>query len=157
MVRLVGENIQSDVYPIEEAIKIANERGLDLVEIAPTAEPPVCKVIDYQKFLYEKKKKEKELKAKTAKVVVKEIRFGPNTDDHDFNFKVKHAIRFLEDGDKVKAYVHFRGRAIAYKEQGEIILLRFAQELAEYGKVELLPKLEGNRMFLYLAPAKKHK
>lgn len=126
--------------------------GLDLVEIVPTAEPPVCKVVDYQKFLYEKKKKDKELKAKTAKSVLKEIRFGPNTDEHDFNFKVKHAIKFLEEGAKVKAYVHFKGRSIAYKEQGEIILLKFAQSLEEYGKVEMLPKLEGNRMFLHMIP-----
>lgn len=126
--------------------------GLDLVEIAAQADPPVCKIVDYQKFLYERKKKEKETKAKAAKQVLKEVRFGPNTDEHDFNFKVKHAIKFLEEGAKVKAYVHFRGRAIAYKEKGEIILLKFAQELQEYGKVEMLPKLEGNRMFIHLAP-----
>jgi translation initiation factor IF-3 len=131
--------------------------GLDLVEIAPNIDPPVCKVVEYQKFLYEKKKKEKELKAKTAKAVLKEIRFGPNTDDHDFNFKVKHAIKFLEDGAKVKAFVHFKGRSIAYKEQGEIILLKFAQALEEYGKVEMLPKLEGNRMFLHMVPLPKKK
>ena len=131
---------------------MARELEQDLVEVVPTADPPVCKIIDYQKFLYDKKKKEKELKAKQVKQVVKEIRFGPNTDDHDFNFKLKHAINFLEEGNKVKAYVHFRGRAIAYKEKGEIILLKFAQELAEYGKVEMMPKLEGNRMFLFLAP-----
>jgi translation initiation factor IF-3 len=118
----------------------------------PNAEPPVCRIVDYQKFLYEKKKKDKELKAKTAKTVIKEIRFGPNTDEHDFNFKVKHAMKFLEDGSKVKAYVHFKGRSIAYKEKGEIILLKFAQELEDYGKVEQLPKLEGNKMFLHLAP-----
>lgn len=143
------------MYSLEEALRIANEMELDLVEISPNADPPVCKVIDYQKFLYEKKKKEKELKAKTAKTVIKEIRFGPNTDDHDFDFKVKHAQRFLEEGSKVKAYVHFKGRSITYKEKGEIILLRFAQELEEYGKVELLPKLEGNRMFIHIAPKKK--
>ena len=154
---MVGENLKSDVYPIDEALRISNDLGLDLVEIAPTAEPPVCRVVDYQKFLYEKKKKEKELKAKTAKAIIKEIRFGPNTDDHDFNFKVKHAVKFLGDGAKVKAFVHFRGRSIAYKEQGEIILLRFAQELAEYGKVELLPKLEGNRMFIHPTPTGKKK
>lgn len=131
--------------------------GLDLVEIAPNVDPPVCKVVEYQKFLYEKKKKEKELKAKTAKSVLKEIRFGPNTDDHDFNFKVKHAVKFLEDGAKVKAFVHFKGRSIAYKEQGEIILLKFAQALEEYGKVEMLPKLEGNRMFLHMVPLPKKK
>ncbi|MCX6273653.1 MAG: translation initiation factor IF-3 [Bacteroidetes bacterium] len=151
-VRLVGDNVVSDIYPIEEALRMAKEQEHDLVEVVPTADPPVCKIIDYQKFLYDKKKKEKELKAKQIKQVVKEIRFGPNTDDHDFNFKLKHAINFLEEGNKVKAYVHFRGRAIAYKEKGEIILLKFAQELAEYGKVEMMPKLEGNRMFLFLAP-----
>jgi len=128
-----------------------------LVEVVPTAEPPVCRAIDYQKFLYEKKKKEKELKSKQGKQVIKEIRFGPHTDEHDFNFKVKHAMHFLEDGNKVKAFVHFKGRSIAYKEKGEIILLKFAQELAEYGKVELMPKMEGNRMFLHLAPLPKKK
>ena len=127
------------------------------MEISPNADPPVCKIVDYKKFLYEKKRKEKEAKAKTAKMVMKEIRFGPNTDDHDFNFKVKHAIKFLSDGAKVKAYVHFKGRSIAYKDKGELILLKFAQELEDYGKVEQLPKLEGNRMFLYLAPALKKK
>lgn len=131
--------------------------GLDLVEIVPTADPPVCKVIEYKKFLYEKKKKEKELKAKTAKSVQKEIRFGPNTDDHDFNFKVNHAMKFLEEGAKVKAFVMFRGRELAYKEKGEIILLKFAQALEEYGKVEMLPKLEGNRMFLHMVPLPKRK
>jgi translation initiation factor IF-3 len=143
------------VMSVPEAQAIANEQGLDLVEIAPTADPPVCRIVDYQKFLYEKKKKEKEAKAKSAKQVLKEIRFGPNTDEHDFNFKVKHAIKFLEEGAKVKAYVHFKGRSIAYKEKGEIILLKFAQALEEYGKVELLPKLEGNRMFLHLIPLPK--
>lgn len=155
MVRLVGENIESDIYPLEKARQLAREREMDLVEIVPNADPPVCRVVEYQKYLYEKKKKEKEAKAKTAKAVMKEIRFGPNTDEHDFNFKVKHAIKFLEEGAKVKAYVHFRGRTIAYKEKGEIILLKFAQELAEHGKVEQLPKLEGNRMFLYLVPLPK--
>ena len=140
------------MYPIGEALRLSREAGLDLVEIVPTADPPVCRVVDYQKFLYEKKKKEKEIKAKTAKSITKEIRFGPNTDEHDFNFKVKHAMRFLEDGAKVRAYVQFRGRAIAYKERGEIMLLKFAQALEEYGKVEMLPKLEGNRMFIHLAP-----
>ena len=140
---------------VPEALAKAQEIGLDLVEIAPNAEPPVCRIVDYQKFLYEKKKKEKETKAKSAKQVLKEIRFGPNTDEHDFNFKVKHAIKFLEEGAKVKAYVHFKGRSIAYKEKGEIILLKFAQALEEFGKVELLPKLEGNRMFLHLAPLPK--
>jgi translation initiation factor IF-3 len=133
-------------------LKLAEDKGLDLVEIAAQADPPVCKIVDYQKFLYERKKKEKESKAKAAKQVMKEVRFGPNTDEHDFNFKVKHAMKFLEEGAKVKAYVHFRGRAIAYKEKGEIILLKFAQELQEYGKVELMPKLEGNRMFIHIAP-----
>jgi len=151
----VGENIEADIYPLEVARRIAREKELDLVEIVPNADPPVCRVVDYKKFLYEKKKKEKEAKAKTAKAVMKEIRFGPNTDEHDFNFKVKHAIKFLEEGAKVKAYVHFRGRSIAYKEKGEIILLKFAQELEEYGKVEQMPKLEGNRMFLHLAPLPK--
>lgn len=144
--------MKQDVYSREDALKLAEELGLDLVEVVPNADPPVCKIIEYQKFLYDKKKKEKELKSKQLKQVVKEIRFGPNTDEHDFNFKVKHAINFLDEGNKVKAYVHFRGRAIAYKEKGEIILLKFAQELAEYGKVEMMPKLEGNRMFLFLAP-----
>lgn len=136
---------------------MAEELGLDLVEISPASDPPVCKIVDYQKFLYEKKKKEKELKAKTAKSVLKEIRFGPNTDDHDFNFKVKHAIKFLEEGAKVKAFVFFRGREMAYKEKGEIILLKFAQALEEYGKVEMLPKVEGNRMFLHMVPLPKKK
>ena len=154
---MVGENIKSDVYPITEAIQMAEELGLDLVEISPASDPPVCKIVDYQKFLYEKKKKEKELKAKTAKSVLKEIRFGPNTDDHDFNFKVKHAIKFLEEGAKVKAFVFFRGREMAYKEKGEIILLKFAQALEEYGKVEMLPKVEGNRMFLHMVPLPKKK
>ncbi|HPD54568.1 MAG: translation initiation factor IF-3 [Bacteroidota bacterium] len=156
-VRLVGDNVTPDIYSLEDALKIAQEIGLDLVEVVPTADPPVCRIVEYQKFLYEKKKKDKELKSKQGKQVVKEIRFGPQTDDHDFNFKVKHAIKFLEEGNKVKAYVHFRGRAIAYKEQGELILLKFAQALEEYGKVELMPKLEGNRMFLHLAPALKKK
>jgi translation initiation factor IF-3 len=145
------------VVDLSEALRIADEMGLDLVEIAPNVDPPICKVVDYQKFLYEKKKKEKETKAKTAKSVLKEIRFGPNTDEHDFNFKVKHGIKFLEEGAKVKAYVHFKGRSIAYKEQGEIILLKFAQALEEYGKVEMLPKLEGNRMFLHMIPLPKKK
>ena len=151
-VRLVGEGGEPTVVSIEEALKLAEDKGLDLVEIAAQADPPVCKIVDYQKFLYERKKKEKESKAKAAKQVMKEVRFGPNTDEHDFNFKVKHAMKFLEEGAKVKAYVHFRGRAIAYKEKGEIILLKFAQELQEFGKVELMPKLEGNRMFIHIAP-----
>lgn len=136
---------------------MAEEAGLDLVEIVPNSDIPVCKIVDYQKFLYDKKKKEKEIKAKQVKAVLKEIRFTPNTDEHDYNFKIKHAIRFLEEGAKVKAYVHFRGRSIAYKEQGEILLLKFAQALEEYGKVDMMPKLEGNRMFLHLSPATKKK
>ena len=131
---------------------IAEEEGLDLVEVSAKAEPPVCRVIDYSKFKYEYKKKQKEIKAKAHKTIVKEIRFGPNTDDHDFNFKLKHAINFLKDNAKVKAYVHFVGRTIVFKERGEILLLRFAQELEEYGKVEMMPKLEGKRMFLIVAP-----
>ena len=151
-VRVVGENIKVDVYPIQVAIKLAQEAGLDLVEISPNADPPVCKVVDYSKFKYEQKKKQKEIKANAQKTVVKEIRFGPNTDDHDFNFKVKHAINFLGDGAKVKAYVHFAGRSIVYKERGEILLLKFAQALEEHGKVEQLPHLEGKRMFMMVAP-----
>ena len=131
---------------------MAREQSLDLVEISPNADPPVCKIIDYSKFKYEQKKKQKEMKAKAHKTVLKEIRFGPNTDDHDFNFKLKHAINFLEDGAKVKAYVHFVGRTIVFKERGEILLLKFAQALEDYAKVEQLPKLEGKRMFLMLAP-----
>ncbi|MEO8148382.1 MAG: translation initiation factor IF-3 [Bacteroidia bacterium] len=154
-VRLVGENVEVGVFSLADAMKQADAQGLDLVEISPNAEPPVCRIVDYQKFLYDKKKKEREAKQNSHKQLVKEIRFGPNTDEHDFQFKVKHAKNFLEEGDKVKAYVHFKGRSIAYKERGEIILLKFAQELAEYGKVELLPKLEGNRMFLNLAPLPK--
>lgn len=131
---------------------MAEDKGLDLVEISPKAEPPVCKIIDYKKFLYQKKRKEKEMKANATKVVVKEIRFGPNTDDHDFNFKLRHAQKFLTEGAKVKAYVFFRGRSIIYKEQGEILLLKFAQALEEYGKVEQLPKLEGKRMTIFVTP-----
>lgn len=151
-VRVVGENIKVDVYPTHVAIKLAQEQGLDLVEISPNADPPVCKVIDYSKFKYEQKKKQKEIKANAQKTVIKEIRFGPNTDDHDFNFKVKHAINFLKEGAKVKSYVHFAGRSIVYKERGEILLLRFAQALEEVGKVEQMPHLEGKRMFLLIAP-----
>lgn len=151
-VRVVGDNVTVGVYPISEALKIAENQGLDLVEISPKAEPPVCKVIDYSKFKYDQKKKQKEIKAKASKTVIKEIRFGPNTDDHDFNFKLKHAENFLKDGAKVKAYVQFRGRAIVYKERGEILLLKFAQALEEHAKVEQLPKLEGKRMFLFLTP-----
>lgn len=154
--RLVGDNIKEPrVISTSEAIQLADEMELDLVEISPKADPPVCKIIDYQKFLYQQKKKQKEIKAKTVKVVVKEIRFGPNTDDHDYNFKLRHAIKFLEDGAKVKAFVFFKGRSILFKEKGEILLLRFAQDLEEYGKVESLPKLEGKRMILFLSPKKK--
>ena len=141
-----------DVYPLSQALKIAEELSLDLVEISPKADPPVCKVIDYSKFKYEQKKKQKEIKAKAQKTVVKEIRFGPNTDDHDFNFKLNHAKKFLNDGAKVKAYVHFYGRTIVFKDRGEILLLKFAQALEEYGKVEQLPKMEGKRMNLFIAP-----
>lgn len=143
------------MYPIRKAKEIAGELELDLVEISPKAVPPVCKVIDYKKFLYEQKKREKTLKAKASKVVVKEIRFGPNTDEHDFEFKKKHAVKFLQDGSKLKAFVFFKGRSIIYKDQGQILLLRLAQELEEYGKVEQMPKLEGKRMIMYLAPTKK--
>jgi len=135
-----------------EALKIAEDQGLDLVEISPKADPPVCKVIDYSKFKYEQKKKQKEIKAKTQKTVLKEIRFGPNTDEHDFNFKLKHAIKFLSDGAKVKAYVHFVGRTIVFKERGEILLLRFAQEVENYGRIDQLPKLEGKRMIMMVSP-----
>ncbi|MBN3034076.1 MAG: translation initiation factor IF-3 [Bacteroidales bacterium] len=154
MVRLVGENVESAIVSIREALQIAEEMELDLVEISPNSTPPVCKVIDYSKFLYERKKKEKEQKAKSSKVVVKEIRLGPHTDDHDFNFKIKHAIKFLQDGARVKVDVFFRGRSIIYKEKGEIILLRFAQELEEYGKVEKMPMLEGKRMIMIISPKK---
>ena len=154
MVRLVGENVEDGIFPVREAINMANEQELDLVEISPTANPPVCKVIDYKKFLFDRKKKQKEIKAKTVKVVVKEIRLGPHTDDHDFNFKLKHAEKFLQDGAKVKVDVFFKGRSIIYKDKGEIILLRFAQELEEFGKVEQMPKLEGKRMIMILTPKK---
>jgi translation initiation factor IF-3 len=140
------------IYDIAKARKMASEQSLDLVEISPKADPPVCKIIDYSKFKYEQKKKQKEIKAKAHKTVLKEIRFGPNTDDHDFNFKLKHAVNFLKDGAKVKAYLHFVGRSIVFKERGEILLLKFAQQLEEYGKVEQLPKLEGKRMSIFIAP-----
>ncbi len=143
------------MYPISQARKIAEELELDLVEISPKADPPVCKVIDYKKFLYEQKKREKALKSKATKVIIKEIRFGPQTDDHDYEFKKKHAIKFLSDGAKLKAYVFFKGRSIVYKDQGEILLLRLAQELEEYGKVEQMPRLEGKRMTMFIAPKKK--
>jgi translation initiation factor IF-3 len=151
-VRVVGENIKVDVYPIQQAIKLAQDQGLDLVEISPNADPPVCKVVDYSKFKYEQKKKQKEIKAKALKVVMKEIRFGPNTEEHDFNFKVKHASTFLQEGSKVKATVTFFGRSIVYKERGEILLLKFAQAIEEFGKVEAMPKLEGKRMSMLIMP-----
>nr|WP_292968703.1 translation initiation factor IF-3 [Allomuricauda sp.] len=151
-VRLVGDNVEVGVYPISKAMEIANEQELDLVEISPKADPPVCKVIDYKKFLYEQKKRDKAMKAKASKVVVKEIRFGPQTDDHDYEFKKRHAEKFLKDGAKLKAYVFFKGRSIVYKDQGEILLLRLAQELEELGKVEQMPKLEGKRMTMFIAP-----
>lgn len=147
--------MEPEIISTKDALAIAEERGLDLVEIAPAANPPVCKILDYKKFLYELKKKQKDIKANAAKIVVKEIRLGPNTDDHDFNFKVKHAIKFLEDGAKLKVYVFFKGRSIIYKEQGEVVLLRFAQELEELGKVDQMPKLEGKRMIMLLSPKKK--
>ncbi len=151
----MGENVEQGVYSIEEAIRIADELELDLIEISPNAVPPVCRVADYQKFLYQQKKKEKEMKAKATKVVVKEIRFGPQTDDHDYNFKLKHAIGFLQEGAKLKAYVFFKGRSILFKEQGEVLLLRFANDLEEYAKVDQLPQLEGKRMIILLSPKKK--
>ncbi len=154
-VRIVGDEVESKVYPISEALKLADEKEMDLVEISPNAEPPVCRIIDYSKFLYQLKKRQKEQKAKQVKVNVKEIRFGPQTDDHDYNFKLKHAKSFLEDGDKVKAYVFFKGRSILFKEQGEVLLLRFANDLEEYGKVEQMPVLEGKRMTIFISPKKK--
>jgi len=153
-VRVVGENVESGIYQMRDALSLAEELELDLVEISPKANPPVCKIMDYKKYLYEQKKKQKEIKAKTAKIVVKEIRLGPNIDEHDFNFKLKHAIKFLQDGAKVKVDVFFKGRSIIYKDKGEFVLLRFAQELEEYGKVEKLPKLEGKRMIMIIAPKK---
>ncbi|PZV80347.1 translation initiation factor 3 (bIF-3) [Algoriphagus aquaeductus] len=157
-VRVVGDFVEGGnaVLPTEKAIKLAQDNELDLVEISPNAEPPVCKIIDYAKFKYEQKKKQKEIKANAAKVVLKEIRFGPNTDDHDFNFKLKHAINFLKEGAKVKAYVHFVGRTIVFKERGEMLLLKFAQALEDVGMVEQMPKLEGKRMNIFIAP-KPHK
>lgn len=154
-VRLVGENVEQGVYSIQQALAIADSKQLDLVEISPNAAPPVCRVIDYQKFLYQQKKKVKEQKAKATKITLKEIRFGPQTDDHDYNFKLKHAKSFLEEGCKVKAYVFFKGRSILFKEQGEVLLLRFANDLEDYGKVESMPVLEGKRMIIMLAPKKK--
>jgi len=153
-VRLVGDNVEQGIYSYREAMRIADEQNLDLVEISPTAVPPVCRVIDYQKFLYQKKRKEKEQKQNSKKIEVKEIRFGPQTDDHDYNFKLRHAQEFLKDGNKVKAYVFFRGRSIVFKEQGELLLARFANDLEDCSKPEALPKLEGKRMILMLAPRK---
>ena len=153
-VRIVGDEIESQVLPTREALQMAEDQGLDLVEISPNAQPPVCRIIDYSKFIYQQKKHQKELKAKQVKIEVKEIRFGPQTDEHDYDFKLKHAKEFLSEGNKVKAYVFFRGRSILFKEQGEVLLLRFANDLEEYGKVEKMPKLEGKRMFLFLAPKK---
>lgn len=155
--RLVGDNVEVGVYPISKAKKMAEEQELDLVEISPNANPPVCKIMDYKKFLYETKKREKALKAKTQKVVVKEIRFGPNTDEHDYEFKKKHAEKFLKEGAKLKAYVFFKGRSIIFKEQGQILLLRLAQDLEEFGKVEQMPSLQGKKMIMYMAPKKAKK
>lgn len=154
-VRVVGDNVATGIYSIEQALAMADEQELDLVEISPNAQPPVCKIIDYQKFLYQQKRREKELKAKAVKMEVKEIRFGPQTDDHDYNFKLKHAQEFIKDGNKVKAYVFFKGRSILFKEQGEVLLLRFANDLAEIAKVDSLPTLEGKRMIIMLSPKSK--
>ncbi|KGL51495.1 MULTISPECIES: translation initiation factor IF-3 [Porphyromonas] len=156
-VRLVGDNVEQGIYPTQKALAMAEEQGLDLVEISPNGEPPVCRIMDYQKFLYQQRKKLKEQKAKSVKVVVKEIRFGPQTDEHDYNFKLKHAIGFLEDGAKVKAYVFFRGRSILFQDQGEMLLLKFANDLEEYAKVDQLPKLEGKRMIMMFSPKKTKK
>ena len=152
---MVGEDIAQGVYPTHKALKMAGEMELDLVEISPNAKPPVCKIIDYKKFLYEQKKKQKELKAKQTKVVLKEIRFGPNTDEHDFQFKLKHAVKFLQEGAKLKAFVFFKGRSIIYKDRGEILLLKFAQELEEYGILEKMPELQGKKMTIIINPKKK--
>ena len=151
---MVGENVEVGVYPLEKAKEMAKEQELDLVEISPKAKPPVCKIIDYKKFLYEQKKREKALKSKATKVTIKEIRFGPQTDEHDYEFKKKHAIKFLQDGAKLKAFVFFKGRSIIFKEQGQILLLRLAQDLEALGKVEQMPKLEGKRMIMFIAPIK---
>ena len=152
--RLVGDNVEIGIYPIQKALSIAKNLETDLVEISPKATPPVCKALDYKKFLYDQRKREKYLKAKTQKVIVKEIRFGPQTDIHDYEFKKKHAIKFLEDGAKLKAFVFFKGRSIIFKEQGQILLLRLAQDLEEIGKVEQMPELEGKRMIMYITPKK---
>lgn len=156
-VRLVGDNVEQGVYSIREALAKAEALELDLIEISPNAKPPVCKILDYKKFLYEKKKREKEIKSNAQKTVIKEIRFGPNTDEHDFEFKLKHAEKFLQDGAKVKAFVFFRGRTIVFKDRGELLLLKLAQRLAEHGDIEQLPKLEGKRMIMFIAPKKKKK
>ncbi|MBZ5856141.1 translation initiation factor IF-3 [Flavihumibacter profundi] len=156
-VRLVGENVEVGVYSIQDAQRMAQDQGLDLVEISPNADPPVCRIIDYNKFLYEKKKKDKEMKAKAKQSEVKEIRFTPNTDDHDFNFKAKHAEEFLKEGNKVKAYVQFRGRAIQFKDRGELLLLKFAERLSEIGVLEGMPKMEGKRMLAIWAPKSQKK
>ena len=153
-VRLVGDNVEAGIYSIHEALRMAENLELDLVEISAQSDPPVCKILDYQKYLYQQKKKQKEIKAKATKVVIKEIRFGPQTDDHDYNFKLKHAMGFRQEGSKVKAYVFFKGRSILFKEQGEVLLLRFANDLEEYGKVEQMPLLEGKRMIIMLTPKK---
>lgn len=153
-VRIVGDDTETQVMPTAKALQIAERKGLDLVEISPNAVPPVCRLIDYSKFLYQQKKRQKEMKAKQVKIEVKEVRFGPQTDDHDYNFKLKHAKEFLSEGNKVKAYVFFKGRSILFKEQGEVLLLRFANDLEEYGKVEQMPVLEGKRMILFIAPKK---
>ncbi|PKW20067.1 translation initiation factor 3 (bIF-3) [Flavobacterium lindanitolerans] len=154
-VRLVGDNVEPKVYKTSEALRMAEEQELDLVEISPNAEPPVCKIMDYKKFLYMQKKREKELKAKSTQITVKEIRFGPQTDEHDYEFKRKNAEKFLKEGSKLKAFVFFKGRSIIYKDQGQILLLRLAQDLEEFGKVEALPILEGKRMIMFIAPKKK--
>ncbi|OUU20498.1 MAG: translation initiation factor IF-3 [Flavobacteriaceae bacterium TMED48] len=154
-VRLVGDNVDVGVYPLIKALSLAEELGLDLVEISPKASPPVCKILEYKKFLYEQKKREKALKAKTSKIVIKEIRFGPNTDEHDYEFKKKHAEKFLKEGAKLKAFVFFKGRSIVFKEKGQILLLRLAQDLEELGKVEQMPVLEGKKMIIFIAPKKK--
>jgi translation initiation factor IF-3 len=153
-IRLVGENVTNGIYQISKALQMAEDMELDLVEISPNAEPPVCKITNYQKFLYQQKKRQKEQKAKSVKIVVKEIRFGPQTDDHDYNFKLRHAKNFLEEGAKIKAYVFFKGRSILFKEQGEVLLLRFANDLEEYAKVDQMPLLEGKRMTIMLSPKK---
>jgi translation initiation factor IF-3 len=153
-VRVVGDNVEQGIYPTSEALKMAQDQSLDLIEISPNALPPVCRISDYQKFIYQQKKRQKEQKAKSVKVVMKEIRFGPQTDDHDYNFKLKHARSFLEEGAKVKAYVFFKGRSILFKEQGEVLLLRFANDLEDYGKVEQMPLLEGKKMIIMLTPKK---